>query len=139
MDPVIRAEMAMLIQREKKATEELEALREELGLWRRRVELALEKGMVELAEQADARVEEIRTKGRAVRHELEVIEMDKSMLLEQSRRSRGPTGQEVARAEALLDSFRESGLVDPDEAMLEREIRDLQSQLDVERLKREDD
>lgn len=139
MNEGIRAELAMLIQREKQANAELDALREELALWRGRVELALEKGMTELAEQADARVEELRHKGRGLKYELETIEMDKETLRKEGRMSRGPTGQEVRRAEALLDGFRESGLVDPEEARLNRELRELQSQMDVEKLKREDD
>ncbi|MFU8805475.1 MAG: hypothetical protein ACNA8W_16810 [Bradymonadaceae bacterium] len=138
MDPVLRAEMAMLIQREKKALEDLDKIRAELPIWRRRVELAHDKGMTELAEQADAHIEELRNKGRGLKYELEVIEMDKSMLLKQGR-TRRPSGGEVERAEALLDSFRESGLVDPEEATLNRELGELQSQMDVDKLKRDNE
>ena len=35
-----------------------------------------------------------------------------------------PTGQENRRAEALLRSFKESGLVDPDEAQLQADIEE---------------
>lgn len=127
MDPVLHAEMALLVQREKKLEEERKALLEEITLWRRRVELAKEKGMTDLAREASERVNQLAERGRAVDLELDVIEMDKSMLRKQSRR---PDGREVERAEALLESFRQGGLVDPDEASLEREFRELAAGVD---------
>ena len=126
IDPGIHAELTLLIQQEKKLREELEKLaEEEMPQWRRRVQLAREKGMEELAEQAIARAREVRTRMQEIEHELEVIDMDKSMLRRESRR---PSGVEVERAEALLGSFRQSGLVDPDEAALEREFEELRRQ-----------
>lgn len=127
MDPVLHAEMALLVQREKKLEEEQKALLEEITLWRRRVELAKDKGMTDLAGEASERVKQLAERGRAVDLELDVIEMDKSMLRKQSRR---PDGREVERAEALLESFRQGGLVDPDEASLEREFRELAAGVD---------
>lgn len=127
MDPVLHAEMALLVQREKKLEEERKTLLEEITLWRRRVELAKEKGMTDLAKEASERVKQLAERGRAVDLELDVIEMDKSMLRKQSRR---PDGREVERAEALLESFRQGGLVDPDEASLEREFRELAAGVD---------
>ncbi len=127
MDPVLHAEMALLVQREKKLEEERKALLEEITLWRRRVELAKDKGMTDLAGEASERVKQLAERGRAVDLELDVIEMDKSMLRKQSRR---PDGREVERAEALLESFRQGGLVDPDEASLEREFRELAAGVD---------
>lgn len=127
MDPVLHAEMALLVQREKKLEEERKTLLEEITLWRRRVELAKDKGMTDLAGEASERVKQLAERGRAVDLELDVIEMDKSMLRKQSRR---PDGREVERAEALLESFRQGGLVDPDEASLEREFRELAAGVD---------
>ncbi len=122
MDPLIHAEMALLVQREKKLEQEKAALLEEMSVWGRRVELAKTRGMAELAQEASERVKQISERGRAVSLELEVIEMEKSILRKENRR---PDGKEVARAEALLESFRQSGLVDPEEASLERELREL--------------
>lgn len=122
MDPLIHAEMSLLVQREKKLEQEKAALLEEVTLWRRRVELAKSKGLTDLAQEASERVVQISERGRAVNLELDVIEMEKSILRKENRR---PDGQEVARAEALLESFRQSGLVDPEEASLERQLREL--------------
>ncbi len=122
MDPLIHAEMSLLVQREKKLEEEKAVLVEEMSVWKRRVELAKTKGMTELAQEAGARLVQTSERGRAVSLELEVIEMEKSILRKESRR---PDGKEVARAEALLESFRQSGLVDPEEASLERQLREL--------------
>src|SRR5690554_2556038 len=80
MDPLIHAEMALLVQREKKLEQEKAALLEEMSVWGRRVELAKTRGMAELAQEASEQVKQISERGRAVSLELEVIEMEKSIL-----------------------------------------------------------
>lgn len=119
------AEMAFLIREEKEIEAKLIELRKEFGTWKERIELARKVGRVELASQAEARVDELRARGLELRDELRLVTEKKRMLRYESRR---PTGHEVERAEALLDAFRESGLVDPDEASLEREFDELRKQ-----------
>ncbi|MBA2661711.1 MAG: hypothetical protein H0U74_05410 [Bradymonadaceae bacterium] len=131
MDAVIREEMTLLVQREKKLEQEKQSLENELPTWQQRVRLAEEKGISELADQARERFVQLRARHKEVGFELEVIAMDKSVL---RRRSRQPSGQEVERAEALLESFRQSGLVDPDEAALESEFRELQKAEDLSKV-----
>lgn len=131
MDPLIHAEMAMLIQQEKKLQEEIAALREELPVWQKRIRLAEERGMAELADQARDRLRQIKDRAVEIQYELDTIDLDKSRLRKENRR---PTGQEVRRAEALLDSFRQMG-IDPDRAMLERELEKLgRNTSDVDKL-----
>jgi len=123
MDPVIYARMAQLIQEEKKLTEELRELNRELiPLWEGRVELAIEKDRDDLARQAQGRVRQLEERLLEIEHRLEAIASAKKDLRYQSRR---PTGREVERSEAMLESVRLGGLVDPDEASLEREIDEL--------------
>lgn len=112
VDPGIHAEMTILIQREKELERDIEELeKKEIPLWAKRVGLAEDKGMADLADQARARVRELKTKLDASRAELDSIEMQKSMLRHESRR---PSGREVERAEHLLEQVRLAGLVDPD-------------------------
>ena len=112
MDPVIHAEMAMLIRREKELEETIAELEgTELPLWSKRVGLAENKGMAELADEARVRVRELQKKLNDSKAELDSIDMQKSMLRHQSRR---PSGVEVERAENLLEQVRLAGLVDPD-------------------------
>ena len=111
VDPVVHAKMTMLIQQEKKLKAEMETLDSEIPTWEKRVDLARQKGMTDLAKQARARADELRARVVAIEHELEVIQMDKDMLRYQAKR---PSGVELQRAEALLDQIRLGGLVDPD-------------------------
>ncbi|MEZ4458296.1 MAG: hypothetical protein R3E66_00945 [bacterium] len=111
VDPVVHAKMTMLIQQEKKLKAEMETLDTEIPTWEKRVDLARQKGMIDLAKQARARADELRARVVAIEHELEVIQMDKDMLRYQAKR---PSGVELQRAEALLDQIRLGGLVDPD-------------------------
>lgn len=114
VDPVIHAEMTMLVRREKEleaTVAELES--KELPLWARRVQLAEEKGKPSLADEARGRLRELQRQLAESKAELDSIEMHKSMLRKQSRR---PSGNEVERAENLLEQVRLAGLVDPDRA-----------------------
>lgn len=112
VDPGIHAEMTILVKREKELHELIETFeKEELPLWNKRVKLAEQKGMLELASEAEQRVRQLEQKLSEAELELDSIAMQKSMLRKESRR---PTGQEVARSEALLEQIRMTGLVDPD-------------------------
>lgn len=124
VDPVIHAEMTILIRREKELEEQLAELKEELPVWAKRVRLAEDKGMTDLADEARVRARELKAKYDKAQQELDSIDMQKSMLRHQSRR---PSGNEVERAEALLEQVRQAGLVDPDKAKwdeLERKARE---------------
>jgi len=111
VDPVVHAKMTMLIQHEKKLKAELEELRKDIPTWAKRVELAQAKGMGDLTRQAGDRLQALQARVAEIEHEFDVIQMDRDMLRYQARR---PTGIEAERAEALLDSVRLAGLVDPD-------------------------
>lgn len=119
------AEMAFLIREEKEIEAKLIELRKEFGTWKERIELAHKVGRHELAAQAEQRVAELRREAHQLRDDLRLLVEKKRMLRHESRR---PTGQEVDRAQALLDAFRDSGLVDPDEASLERQFDELKKQ-----------
>lgn len=112
VDPGIHAEMTILVRREKELERLIEKLdKEEIPLWEKRVDLATKKGMHELADEAEERVRTLRKQSSEARLELDSIDMQKSMLRYESKR---PRGHEVERAEALLESVRLAGLVDPD-------------------------
>lgn len=114
VDPGIHAEMTILIRREKELQRIIEELEtEEIPLWEKRVKLADQKGMSDLADEAAGRVAELRHKIAESNRELESIEMQKSMLRYESKR---PSGREVERAEAMVESVRLAGLVDPDKS-----------------------
>ena len=117
MDPYQHAQMTHLVMRQKELERELESLRQDLPTWERRVQLAQEKGMAELAQQAQEKVAQVRARGRQVKLELETLDMEKDMLRKQHRM---PSGQPVAQAEAMLEQVRAGGLVDPDRAELDR-------------------
>lgn len=116
-DPVVHARMTQLKLDEKKLTEEKAKLVEEVPVWERRVGLAKQKGMHDLAAEAEQRVVEVKTRIKEIELKLETLEMDKDMLRYESRR---PSGREVERAEAMLDQVRLGGLVDPDR--MDREL-----------------
>lgn len=110
-DPVVHARMTAIIQQEKKLEEEQTKLELEIPVWEKRVQLAKSKGMQDLAAEAGERVEELKERVKAIQLEVETLQMDKDMLRYEARR---PSGQEVARAEAMLEQVRLGGLVDPD-------------------------
>lgn len=112
VNPGIHAEMTILIQREKELEQAIDELKDEqIPLWEKRVKLADQKGMPELADEAEQRVELLRGKLSEAQLELDSIDMKKDMLRKESRR---PSGAEVERAEAMVESVRQAGLVDPD-------------------------
>lgn len=122
VDPVIHAHMAYLLQREKKQRADANQLEEEIEVWKKRVRLADQRGMGELADQARERARELIARRRKLEDEFELIATEKKMLRSESLR---PGGQEVARAEELLRRWQESGLVDGDQAVLAREFDQL--------------
>jgi phage shock protein A len=123
MDPVIHAKMTALVREENDLKEEADKLDDEIPLWEGRVKLANDKGMSDLARQASERVDELKARKAEIKTKLDVIKMDKDMLRYESKR---PSGDEVRRAEAMVESVRLGGLIDPDEASLERELKDLE-------------
>ncbi len=110
-DPVVHARMTAIIQQEKKLEEEQTKLELEIPIWEKRVQLARSKGMQDLASEAAERVSELKDRVKAIQLEIETLQMDKDMLRYEARR---PSGQEVARAELMLEQVRLAGLVDPD-------------------------
>lgn len=127
MDPVVHARMTMIIQEEKKLGEEKQKLVLEIPVWERRVTLATQKGMTELAGEASQRVGELKTRIKEIDLKLETMQMDKDMLRYESRR---PSGREVERAEAMLEQVRLGGLVDPDSK--DQEFKDLETQFNFD-------
>lgn len=123
MDPLIHAEMTELVKQQKMFEREATGLREEREKWSGRVALATQKGMSDLARQAQEKVDEIETRLRKIKFDLEVLDQEKDMLRYENRR---PKGQEVERAEALLESFRAAG-IDPDRAAMDKEFSDLEA------------
>lgn len=131
IDPYNHAQMTNMVMQIKELERELEKIREELPTWKKRVFLAEDKGMHELAAQAEAKVEQMRARGRQVKLELETLEMEKDMLRKQNRM---PQGHEVEQAEAMVEQVRMGGLVDPDAAelnALDPQQDELDAQLDA--------
>ncbi|MGM0556116.1 MAG: hypothetical protein ACQEVA_07040 [Myxococcota bacterium] len=133
MDAGLHAQMTYLIQEEKRYEEQLSTLTEDLELWKKRVQLAEEKGMPDLADEARDRARKLMTEFKDAEVKLETLQHEKKMLRKDARR---PTGEEVERAEAMLERLRQSGIVDPDEAALEREFDDLAAEQAVRELRR---
>ena len=121
MDPVLHAEMTQLVSDEKDYTIERADLVKDFPTWKKRVALATDKGMHELAEEAKNRVEEMRLRISEIDIELEMIEDKKKRLRYESQR---PSGDELRRSTALLNSMK-GGIVDPDEVALEMEFENL--------------
>lgn len=134
IDPVIHAHMTYLVQQQKKARERADGLEEEIELWKKRVRLAEDKGMPDLADEARQRARQLIAERRELEDKLDLMATEKRMLIKESRR---PSGDEVARAEALLERWKESGLVDPDEAVLEREFDEMEAEQALEEFKKE--
>ncbi len=118
MDPVLHAEMTQLLRDEKEYVEERTTLVRDFPTWKKRVELATNKGMLELAEEAQGRVDEMHLRISEIDIELEMIEDKKKHLRYESKR---PSGEELRRSSALLNAMKEGGLIDP----LEMEIENL--------------
>ncbi len=115
MKNIFHAEMALLIRREKEIDQELQELGKEFATWKDRVELAQKTGRDELAARAQERLDQVRAEASGLRREQKRLGTMKKQVRYESRR---PSGNEVQRAEALLESFRQSGLIDPEEAAL---------------------
>lgn len=122
IDPVIQAQMTDLMRRQKAYEEERAQILVDGPVWKKRVELAESKGLSDLAQQASEKLEALRVRNREIKFELDKIDQEKDMLRYQARR---PSGEEVARAEHLLEQVRQGGLIDPDKASLERELDEL--------------
>ena len=133
MDAGIHGQMTYLIQEEKRYENELEELTEDVELWKKRVQLAEDKSEPELADQARQRVRKLMAERKEAEVKLETIQHEKEMLRKDAR---GPSGEEVARAEAMLERLRQSGIVDPDEAALQREFDELHAEQAVRELRR---
>ena len=133
MDAGIHAQMTYLIQEEKRYEEKLSELTEQVELWKKRVQLAKEKDELELAGEARERVQKLMADRKEADVKLETIRHEKQMLRKDARR---PSGEEVARAEAMLERLRQSGIVDPDEAALEREFEEMHAEQAVRELRR---
>ena len=112
VDPGIHAEMALLIQREQQLERRQTELVGDLELWRKRTDLAEQKGKSGLAAKAHERLEALENERGEIVRELESICMQKSQLRYESRR---PSGDEVVRAETMVEMARLSGLLDDDE------------------------
>ena len=121
-DPVLREQMTQLVMRAKELDTERAKLTKEHPVWERRVELARDKGMTDLAREAAERRDQIGARLRKIEADLEIIDEEKRQLRYQARR---PSGREVERAQAMVERVREGGLIDVDEATLERELAEL--------------
>src|SRR5690554_2525086 len=119
IDPVIRSHMTYLIQCEKKDLEKAQALEEDIALWKKRVGLARSRGDASLAEQARERALGLIAERRELQTRLDMIVSEKDILRRESRR---PDGHALEYAEELLRRWQESGLVDPDKAVLDEEF-----------------
>jgi len=128
MDPVIHAEMTNLVMEEKQLQRELEKIGGDLPTWEKRVQLASNKGMHDLAEQARDKVHEMRERKGEITTRLDMIAEEKSMLRVRSRR---PSGDATLRAEMLVEHAKLGGL-DPDAAKAERELDELAKDDDLE-------
>jgi hypothetical protein len=126
--------MTYLVQREKKEREEADKLDEEIEVWKKRVPLAESRGMTDLTDQARERVRQLVARRRELQTQLDLIGTEKAMLRRESRR---PDGHEVAYAEELLRRWQESGLVDPDEAVLERQFDEINAEQALAEFKEE--
>lgn len=136
VDPIIYSHMTYLVQREKKELEEAETLEEEIALWKKRVGLARSRGAAELVEQARERALELIAQRHALQTRLDMIANEKDILRRESRR---PDGRELEYAETLLRRWQESGLVDPDKAMLDEEFDKLNAEQALAELRAEED
>ena len=121
LDPYVRAQMTQIVLREKELQRELEQLAKELPVWAKRVALAKDKNMLDLARQAHDKHDQMQQRQVEAQRELDVLAMERSVLRKQNRM---PSGDEVARAEAMVEEVRLGGLVDPDRAKMEREERE---------------
>ena len=122
MDPGIREELKQVVMRMKMLQREREQLLKDKELWTTRVHLATSKGLSDLAAQAQAKADDVEAKLTRNQLDLHQFEIEKDRLRYQSKR---PSGQEVARSQAMLERVREGGLIDPDKAQLDRELEEL--------------
>lgn len=122
IDPFIQAQMTDLMRRQKAYEEERAQILVDGPMWKKRVELAESKGLTDLARQATEKLEALRARNRELKFELDKIDQEKDILRYQARR---PSGEEVERAEHMLEQVRQGGLIDPDKASLERELDEL--------------
>jgi hypothetical protein len=112
VDPGIHAEMALLIQREQELERRRIKVAKDLVLWKKRIGLAEQKGKLSLAAQAEERLRTLQDEDREMATEIESIAMQKSHLRYESRR---PSGDEVVRAETMVEMAKLSGLLPDDD------------------------
>lgn len=105
-------EMEALILEEKMHRKRFEDAKERVELWQPRLELAESRGRSELAAEARRRLTEARQDYGAARHQLERIQMEKSVLRKEANRPDDRTAAEM-RDEQALDAFRSMG-ADPE-------------------------
>jgi signal transduction protein with GAF and PtsI domain len=122
-DPYIHERMTQVVAAGKKLKEELLKLQADIPMWDKRVVMAQERGMPELARQAAEHVAGMRQRAQQVEVELEILREERRQL--QFEHAVQPGRDIVARTEAMVDSVRIGGLVDPDKAKLENELHDL--------------
>lgn len=132
-DAGLHAQMTFLIQEEKRFEATLRSLSEDAELWKTRVQLADDKDRPELARQARERLNEVLTDVQEAQVKLDTIKYEKQRLRREARR---PTGVEVERAEAMVDRLRQSGVIDPEEAMLEQELDEVAAEQALRELRR---
>ena len=134
MKKYYRDELAVYIRREKEIEKQLQQLNKDFKTWTERIELAKKSDRPDLVTRATQRLKDLRAEAWGLKTELEDIVKKKREIRVDSRR---PTGIETRRAQSLLKSFKESGLVDPDEAQLESDIREaaLEDDTDLDALK----
>jgi hypothetical protein len=128
MDPGIHAEMTHWVMRQKELERERDALTAEVEKWSRRVTLATDKGMHDLAGEAQAKLDEIRAKLAEIGPELDKVEMEKSALRMEARRPGAAADEALIRAETMVEQGRMAGL-DPEAGKAERELAELEAEV----------
>jgi phage shock protein A len=123
IDPYIHERMTQVVAAGKKLKEELLKLQADIPVWDKRVAWALEQGKPELSQQAAEHVAGLRERERAVEVELEILREERRQLKHESIVT--PGREIVERTEAMVESVRQGGFIDPDRAKLENELRAL--------------
>lgn len=123
MDPVVHAEMTHVVAREQALRREAAQIKEDGPIWEKRLEMAQSHGRDDLIEIAEGKLAELRQRIHEIRNELEIIQEEKRMLRQDGRRADSGGDAANARAEALLEDFKQLG-IDPEQGKLDRAVRD---------------